>query len=87
MNSLPGVVEHFLVDFVHTACHRLGKATTTDDCLEVEGYAHALQLVNDELLAKLKLVGDFVELRQLFNRMGYASEQHRFLVLIHSHLG
>ena len=82
-----GVVEHLLVDFVHTTGNGLHQSATTYHGVELQGHAHALQLVEHQLLAVVELLNHIVEARQLLVRMADASQHQWLLVFIDGHLG
>ena len=87
VDGVAGVVEHALVDLVHAALYRLNQSATPDDGLEVERDVHAPELVDDELLAKIKLVGHLFVLAQLLCRVAYRSQHQGLGVFVDGYLG
>ena len=87
VDGLTCVVEHLLIDFVHTTRDGLGETATAYHSLEEIVDVHALELVDDELAAEIILVGDFVKLRQLFHRVANGAQHDGGGVLIHGYLG
>ena len=59
------VVEHLLIDFIDATGNGLHQTATSDDGIELQRHAYALQLVKHKLAAVGKLLDDVVELRQI----------------------
>ena len=87
VDGLTCVVEHLLIDFIHTARDGLGETATAYHSLEEIVDVHALEFVDDELAAEIVLVGDFVKLRQFLHRVANGAQHNGGVVLIHGYLG
>ena len=87
VNGRPRIIEHLLVDFIYTARNRLCQSTASYDGSKIERHIHALEFVDDNLLAKLELVGYFFKFAQFFRRVLNASEQHGLCVVVNGYLG
>ena len=87
-DAVEGVVQHLLVDLVHTARNRLHQSAATYHGIKAQGFVHAIQLVEHQLLAVLQLIQHIVaKLGQLFVGMCDATQYPWLLVFIDGHLG
>ena len=81
VDSLLLVEDHLFSNGEDTAGNGLGKSASTDDGIEVKGNIAFLQLLYDNLLAEVELVGDAFEFAQLFLGVGDVRHEHRLVVV------
>ena len=86
-NTAIGVVEHQLVDFVHTAGNGLHQTAAPDDCIEVHGHVCPLQLVEHQLFAESPLLYHIVELCQILICVHNVAQQNGLFVVVDGQLG
>lgn len=80
------VVTHFAVHAIHTAGNRFRQSATADNGIEHKGNVVILEPVDNQLFAKVLLVGNGFEGLEFFGRMSDVAHFERLVVNVDSHL-